>query len=123
MDIDIERQFVKRYIDKDYQERLLYEFGSPKKRVNALSRFSHNAEAILKKSVIKSVLTSPDGFQEKDQTVYIISWGENDGVTMPLSDALRYLDNSYSSVILVGSDFSLVKEEAETGYNKIFYLK
>ena len=53
MDSNIEKEFVKSYIDKNYQERLLYELGSSKKRVNALSRFSHNAETILKKSVSK----------------------------------------------------------------------
>ena len=49
MDSKIEKEFVKSYIDNNYQERLLYELGSSKKRVNALSRFSHNAETILKK--------------------------------------------------------------------------
>ena len=63
----IEEDFVKSYIDKNYQERFLYELGSSKKRANALSRFSHNAEAILKKSVNKRILTGLDDFQEKDQ--------------------------------------------------------
>ncbi len=123
MDSKIEKEFVKSYIDKNYQERLLYELGSSKKRVNALSRFSHNAETILKKSVSKRIITSVGDFQEKDQTVYIISWDEKDGLTMPLSDAVRYLEASYMSVILIGKDFSLIKEEAENGCAKIFYLK
>ena len=71
MDSKIEKEFVKSYIDKNYQERLLYELGSSKKRVNALSRFSHNAETILKKSVSKRIITSLGDFQEKDKTVYI----------------------------------------------------
>ena len=123
MDSKIEKEFVKSYIDKNYQERLLYEFGSSKKRVNALSRFSHNAETILRKSVSKRIITSLGDFQEKDQTVYIISWDEKDGLTMPLSDAVRHLEASYMSVILIGKDFSLIKEETENGYAKIFYLK
>ena len=123
MDSNIEKEFVKSYIDKNYQERLLYELGSSKKRVNALSRFSHNAETILKKSASKRIITSLGDFQEKDQTVYIISWDEKDGLTMPLSDAVRYLEASYMSVILIGKDFSLIKEEAENGCAKIFYLK
>ena len=123
MDSKIEKEFVKSYIDKNYQERLLYELGSSKKRVNALSRFSHNAETILKKSVSKRIITSLGDFQEKDQTVYIISLDEKDGLTMPLSDAVRYLEASYMSVILIGKDFSLIKEEAENGCAKIFYLK
>ena len=123
MDSKIEKEFIKSYIDKNYQERLLYELGSSKKRVNALSRFSHNAETILKQSVSKRIITSLGDFQEKDQTVYIISWDEKDGLTMPLSDAVRDLEASYMSVILIGKDFSLIKEEAENGCAKIFYLK
>ena len=123
MDSKIEKEFVKSYIDKNYQERLLYELGSSKKRVNALSRFSHNAETILKQSVSKRIITSLGDFQEKDQTVYIISWDEKDGTTMSLSDAIRYLESSYMSAILIGSSFSLIKEETETGKPKTFYLK
>ena len=123
MDSKIEKEFVKSYIDKNYQERLLYEFGSSKKRVNALSRFSHNTETILKKSVSKRIITSLGDFPEKDQPVYIISWDEKDGTIMPLSDAVRHLEASYMSVILIGKDFSLIKEEAENGCAKIFYLK
>jgi len=73
--------------------------------------------------VSKRIITSLGDFQEKDQTVYIISWDEKDGLTMPLSDAVRHLETSYMSVILIGKDFSLIKEEAENGCAKIFYLK
>ena len=118
-----EEEFVNKYIDKDYQERLLYELGSSKKRVNALSRFSHDAETILKKGVSKKIITSFNEFQEKDQTVYVISWDEKDGTTMSLSDAIRYLESSYMSAILIGKDFSLIKEEPEKGGAKILYLK
>ena len=123
MNNDIEQKFVKNYIDKNYQERLLYELGSSKKRANALSRFSHNAETILKKSVSKKILTSSDDFQQKDQTVYIISWDEKDGTAIPLSVAIHYLEASYMAVILIGKDFSLIKEETEKGCAKILYLR
>ena len=123
MDSKIEKEFVKSYIDKNYQERLLYELGSSKKRVNALSRFSHNAETILKKSVSKRIITSLGDFQEKDQTVYVISWDEKDGTAMPLFDAICYLETLYTSAILIGKDFALIKEEAEGGCAKVFYLE
>ena len=123
MNSEIEQKFVNDYIEKNYQERVLYELGSSKKRANALSRFSHNAEAILKKSVRKRIITSFCDFPEKEQAVYIISWDEKDGLTMPLSDAVRYLEASYMSVILIGTDFSLVKEETEKGCSEILYLK
>ena len=123
MNIKTEEEFVKKYIDKDYQERLLYELGSTKKRSNALTRFSHNTETILKKGVSKKIITSFNEFQEKDQTVYVISWDEKDGTTMSLSDAIRYLESSYMSAILIGKDFSLIKEEPEKGGAKYFILK
>ena len=39
MNKSVEQFFVKTYIDKDYQERLLFELNSIKKRSKALSRF------------------------------------------------------------------------------------
>ena len=123
MDSKIEKEFVKSYIDNNYQERLLYELGSSKKRVNALSRFSHNTETILKKSVSKRIITNLDDFQEKDQTVYVISWDEKDGTTMSLSDAIPYFESSYMSAILIGKNFSLIKEEPEKGGAKYFILR
>ena len=123
MSIKTEEEFVKKYIDKDYQERLLYELGSSKKRVNALSRFSHDAETILKKGVSKKIITSFNEFQEKDQTVYVISWDEKDGTSMSISDAIRYLESSYMSAILIGKEFSLIKEEPEKGSAKYFILR
>ena len=123
MDSKIEKEFVKSNIDNNYQERLLYELGSSKKRVNALSRFSHNTETILKKSVSKRIITNLDDFQEKDQTVYVISWDEKDGTTMSLSDAIPYFESSYMSAILIGKNFSLIKEEPEKGGAKYFILR
>ena len=123
MNREIEQNFAKKYISKDFQERLLYELGSSKKRVNALSRFSHDVESILKQSVNKKIITNLDDFQEKDQTVYVISWDEKDGTTMPLSDSIQYLESSYMSAILIGKDFSLIKEEPEKGGAKYFILR
>ena len=56
MNKSVEQFFVKTYIDKDYQERLLFELNSIKKRSKALSRFSHDVESFLKKSVIPQSL-------------------------------------------------------------------
>ena len=57
MDKSIEQFFVKTYIDKDYQERLLFELNSMKKRSKALSRFSHDAETVLNKVLDKRIIT------------------------------------------------------------------
>ena len=123
MDITIEQEFIKRYIDKGYQERLLLELGSAKRRTKALSRFSHNVEEILNKSIVKKEITNFGDIKETDQTIYVISWDENDGTQTSFADAIKYCEAAYTSVVLIGEDFALIKEETEGGTPKIFYLK
>ena len=123
MDKKIEQEFVKKYIDKAHQDRLLFELGSEKRRQKAMSRFSHNSEEVLKKSVNKKIIKTFNELQEKEKTVYIISCDENDGVNMLLSNAVPYCESAYMPVILIGEEFSLIKEEAEKGTPKMFYLK
>ena len=123
MDITIEQEFIKKYIDKGYQERLLLELGSTKRRTKALSRFSHNVEEILNKSIVKKEITNFGDIKETDQTIYVISWDENDGTQISFADAIKYCEAAYTSVVLIGKTFALIKEETEGGTPKIFYLK
>ena len=123
MDIAIEQEFIKRYIDKGYQERLLLELGSAKRRTKALSRFSHNVEEILNKNITKKTITNFSDIKETDQTIYVISWGKNDGTQTSFADAIKYCETAYTSVVLIGKTFALIKEETEGGTPKIFYLK
>ena len=123
MNIVIEQEFIKKYIDKGYQERLLLELSSAKRRTKALSRFSHNVEEILNKSIIKKEITNFGDIKETDQTIYVISWDENDGTQTSFADAIKYCEAAYTSVVLIGKTFALIKEETEGGTPKIFYLK
>ena len=122
MNITIEQEFIKRYIDKGYQERLLLELSSAKRRSKALSRFSHNVEEILNKSIVKKIANFGD-IKETDNTLYVISWDKNDGTQISFADAIKYCETTYTSVILIGEAFALIKEETEGGAPKIFYLK
>ena len=119
----VEQNFIKTYIDKNYQERLLFELSSSKKRSRALSRFSHGAETVLSKTLDRKIITGFNELHENDKTVYVISWDENDGMDVPFEKAIRYCENTYTAVILIGSAFSLIKEEVESGSSKVFYLK
>ena len=123
MNTTIEQEFIKRYINKGYQERLLLELSSAKRRTKALSRFSHNVEEILNKSIIKKEITNFGDIKETDQTIYVISWDENDGTQTSFADAIKYCEAAYTSVVLIGKTFALIKEETEGGTPKIFYLK
>lgn len=122
MNKSIEQSFVKTYIDKKYQERVIFELSSAKKRTKALSRFSHNAETALGKSVNIKIITDFSELRESNKTVYVISWDENDGMQVPLEDAINYCENTYTSLMLIGNHFSLIKEEVESGKAKILYL-
>ena len=97
MNFEIEQEFVKTYINIKFQNRLLYELSSLKKRINAISRFSHSAQTMLKDSLKKKVVTNLSIFQNNKDIVYVISFGENDGVTMPLSNALNFLEKDIPS--------------------------
>ena len=123
MNIAIEQEFIKRYIDKGYQERLLLELSSAKRRAKALSRFSHNVEEILSKSIVKKEITDFGDIKETDKTLYVISWDKNDGTQISFADAIKYCETTYTSVVLIGESFALIKEETEGGMPKIFYLK
>ena len=123
MNIAIEQAFIKKYIDKGYQERLLLELGSAKRRTKALSRFSHNVEEILNKSIAKKEITNLGDIKETDKTLYVISWDKNDGTQTSFADAIKYCETAYTSVVLIGESFALLKEETEGGTPKMFYLK
>lgn len=117
MDFNTEIEFVKKYIKKEYQERLIFELQSQKHREKAISRFSHFSKDILNDS-FKSCDMSEfpnlvrDKIAAKEKT-YIISSDENDGKLLPLSEAVECCKKSYMAMILISKKFVLVKEEYE----------
>lgn len=117
MDFNAESEFIRKHIKKEYQERLLFELQSKKRREKALFRFAHSSQLILKEYFIKSKtiptfnnLAFKIDFSEK---CYIISGGENDGATLPLIDAIKFCEKSYMVAILITSKIVIVKEECE----------
>ena len=78
---------------------------------------------ILNQSVNIKAIKYLSELHESDEKIYVISWDKNDGMFIPLEDAIKYCENTNMSVILIGNGFSLIKEETETGKPKIFYLK
>ena len=117
MDFNTESEFIHKHIKKEYQERLLFELQSSKRREKALSRFAHSSQTILKEYFVKSKsvpsfnnLPFKIDFSEK---CYIISGGENDGITLPLNQAIEFCQKSYMVAILITSKIIIVKEECE----------
>ena len=124
MDFSIESDFIKKYIKKEYRERIIFELQSKKKREKGISRFSHSAPTVLNESFIPCPMT-----QLQDHLValcsaqdecYMISGDTLDGHTLPLLDAVEYCQASHMAVILISSKFAVVKEEFEGGQPQVF---
>ena len=116
MDFNIEIEFVKKHIRKDFQDRLIFELQSKKHRGKAISRFSHFSEKILSNSFKRCNMSQVQSLLEKNlkkESCYIISDDENDGKTLFLQDAVNICKDSYFTMILISKNFVLVKEEFE----------
>ena len=127
MDFSIELDFVKKYVKKEYQERIIFELQSKKNREKALSRFSHSSDMILKDLFAKCTMAEfqnhlADLCDDKEEC-YIISGDRLDSQTLPLHDAIHYCKTSYMAVILISSKFAAVKEEFEGGQSQVFVSK
>lgn len=125
---DWELNFVKLYVKKIYQNRLIFELSSPKHRERAISRFSHNAFSLLNISLvtyqglddIRSYLYKTI---KKCEKIHILSLDDNDGKCMIFQNAFEYCLNSYMVVILVCEHFAIIKEEVTQGTPKMYLLQ
>ena len=63
MDYSAEERFVRSFVVRERQERLLYELTRPKKRYDGLSRFCHTAELLLDKRRI--LLSGTDLYRQE----------------------------------------------------------
>lgn len=123
MDKDIEKKFVENFIQKRYRDRLLFELNSPKKRVDFLSRFCHNADEIIdpNKIVLKGKKIDTDIEKELKQhkindEVYVLSFKYSQGQSLGLQEALDYCEEENMPVIIILSDdLALIKTEVEFG--------
>ena len=124
MDFNIELDFIKKYIKKEYRERIIFELQSKKKREKGFSHFSHSAQTVLNDSFIPCPMT-----QLQDHLValcsaqdecYMISGDTLDGHILPLHAAVEYCKASHMAVILISSKFAVVKEEFEGGQPQVF---
>lgn len=118
MDFSIENKFVKEYIKKEYQERLLFELQSKKHREKAISRFAHSSETILKdcfrKSSILELQKGHEIVRTKEQC-YILSNDAHDGRMLLWEEAIRYCAASYMVTVLISEKTVVIKEEFEKG--------
>lgn len=132
MDKTIEIAFVKTFINKRMQDRILYELLNTQKRRKIISRLA-NAEEILdsKKVFLKSNKITDDEVAEKllkynkiTDLCYVISCTNMDGEFCPFKEALQgCLEDYMPSILICGRDLALVKGEVEKGSPTKYILK
>ena len=124
MDKIIERKFVEMFIQRNKQDRFLFELLSKDRRKNALSKFAHTAEEYLEiqniylkdtKLVINEIKKEFNKLVSGVLYCYIIA-GVHDGDKMPLEQALEICFNTYHESILIVNDYlAFIKTETEYG--------
>ncbi len=126
MNNNIENIFIKKFINKINQDRLKFELGSEKHRLDGIERFAHNVNQILKQEKIffqgrkltlldVSSILLDNGCHEDDE-VYLISTGKEDGSILLLDKALQICFDDYSpSIIICNENLAFIKAETSIG--------
>ena len=128
----MERWFVKSFVNKQKQERLLFELQ--KKRKEAIDRFAHSANEILerrkmvffgKKIQERDIEKQIEGVKQNKNKVYIIS-GNNkyDKKEIFYIDALRIFKEEYMPMIIICyNEYAIIKGETEGISADVFIMK
>lgn len=120
---EIEEKFVKQYITKGRQERLVYELGSSKKRINAMSRFCHSSLELIKPNMIYEwgdidcdrllLLLKKYGKNEKN---YIMAYDENiDKKYMNNEEAIKRVIGNGMAAVIINNGIVIIETEQEVG--------
>ena len=126
MNSDIEEEFVRDFINFLFQKRLLFELKSKKKRLDAIMKFSHNAENMINISCIHSKYSKFDylefGKFLNQEEYYVISFKYIDGQRMKINELLDYMQTEYSPIIAIGMNKAIIKKEFEKNSNNFLLL-
>lgn len=127
MHFDLEKKFVNDFINPSFRDRFLFELKSSKKRLDAVMRFSHNTENLIKKDIVYSRLKKFDDNELrlflKGQEFYVISFKYLDGIIMNINEVLEYIYDEYLPVIIYGNNVAVIKKEFEKGEDNFYLLK
>lgn len=127
MYFDLEKKFVDDFINPSYRDRLLFELKTSKKRLNALMRFSHNTNDLVKKDMIYSKLKKFEYDQLNNflngKNFYVISFKYLNGIIMNVNEILDYISDECMPVIVCGNNNAIIKKEFEKGEDNFYLLK
>ncbi len=123
MDHISEERFVRSFIRKSRQDRLLHELTSPKKRYSGISRFCHDSGDLLDPRKIRMEGENLD--RSADFLDFVIKHGEPcfimspdsfiDGQWLPFAEAVEQAVLCPDAAVIIGSDFAVVFGEPVKG--------
>ena len=120
---EAEKSFVKRFIKKEKQDRLLFEL-SGKKRQHGIERFCHNAEDMIdtERIVYSGNSLFPDEIlkitkqYKVPESCYIIAYQkELDKKYVSFEDALSLVLGNGMAAIIICNDFAVIETEQYSG--------
>lgn len=120
---EAEKSFVKRFIKKKKQDRLLFEL-SGKKRQHGIERFCHNAEDMIdtERIVYSGNSLFPDEIlkitkqYKVPESCYIIAYQkELDKKYVSFEDALGLVLGNGMAAIIICNDFAVIETEQYSG--------
>ena len=114
------------FLSVSIKERIIYELSSPKKRIKAFERLSHNVEAIIRTEYIyyKGSVISDSIKYEIKKTVsecMVLSFEYQQGESMSIEEAFGYLNDTSNFAIIVIENWLIIKPEHEGG-KALFYI-
>ena len=121
--MEVEENFVKQYIIKERQERLINELSSSKKRINAMSRFCHSSLDLIKPNKIyesgdissERLLSLLNKYGKNDKN-YIMAYSENiDKKYMSNDEAIEKVIGNGMAAIIINSDIVIIETEQYMG--------
>ena len=128
MKTEFDYSVVADFLDSSVRERIVHELSSPKKRIKAIDRFSHNTDSIIntkwlyfKGNSINETIKN----EIKSSTAegVVLSFKHQDGERMSTDDAFDYLDEECSVILVMMGKWLIIKPEYEGGEGNIFVLK
>ena len=120
---EAEKSFVKRFIKKEKQDRLLFEL-SGKKRQHGIERFCHNAEDMIdtERIVYSGNSLFPDEIlkitkqYKVPESCYIIAYQkELDKKYVSFEEALDLVLGNGMAAIIICNDFAIIETEQYSG--------
>jgi len=132
MDISLEERFVQTFCEKRISDRLTFELKNTIKRKNAIGRFCHNTNDLIKQSYILQTsnkwavddIVGKIHNISKSNKCYIIAFDEDiDGKNMSLADGIEAcFYRGMATIIIIDEKTALIKAEQSFGASQKYIL-